>query len=222
MTMRQPLSRSALLLLLLLALAVALVTAPSLARAAGSYDEDEEPDHSNEEGLAKTTEEEYHSKAPPRHMRCDTCSAAAFWIHRSLKLAHKENFMKKLKEVDVIETIDEVCLPKTFSRTYGIKRINGKHRLSGGGLKGFYISGPATGTAMPGQWINHMCRHIQGEVGEEDLYALFWKHHVTKGHEQSDVPFFREVCINRLRKCTEAEALESYDGYEAKNQKDPL
>lgn len=211
---------------LLLALAIFLVVRAS---AEESLHPDPEPvgeeakpntDREVNGGLPKVTEEEHNSKVPPDHMRCDCCSAAAFWIHRSLKLRHKEDFRKKLKEIDVLETIDDICLPKTFSRTYGIKYINGKHRLSGGGLKGFYIQAPAAGTLMPGQWLNHQCREIQGEIGEDDLYDLFWKYHVKLALENSDVPFFREVCIKRLKRCSEKEALESYDGYEKKDQKD--
>ena len=181
----------------------------------------EDPDHGTE-GLAQVTEEEYHSKVPPKYMRCDACAATAFWIHRSLKLAHKEKFLKKMKEYDVIDVIDDVCLPKTYSRTYGIKNINGKHRLSGGGLKAFYHPVGATGTAMPGQWLNYQCRATQGEFGEDELYDLFWKYHVVKGHEQSDIPFFRKVCIERLKLCTEQQALETYDGLEEKHLKEKL
>jgi hypothetical protein len=104
-------------------------------------------------------------------------------------------------------------LPKTFSRTYGIKNINGKHRLSGGGLMGFYHQAPAVGTLMPGQWLNHVCRQIQGEFGEDELYDLFWKYHVKKGLEKSDVPFFRDVCIDGLKLCTLQEAPDTYDGW---------
>lgn len=161
----------------------------------------------------KEGDEEYHSRVAPTHMRCDTCSAAAFWIHRALKLAHKEKFLKRLRTDVVYDAIDDVCLPKTFSRTYGIKNVNGRHRLSGGGLKWFYTQAPAVGTLMPGQWLNHMCREIQGEFGEDDLYDMFWKYHVKQALENSDVPFFRDVCIRRMKKCTEKEALESYDDY---------
>jgi hypothetical protein len=182
---------------------------------AASHDEDDIPNYGEEKGLpsVKEGDEEYHSKTPPKHMLCDCCAAAAFWIHRSLKLAHKEKFLKPLSEVDVIETIDDVCLPKTFSRTYGIKNVGGRHRLSGGGLMGFYHQAPAVGTLMPGQWLNHECRYIQGEFGEDELYALFWKHHVKKPVDNSDVPFFRTVCIDRLKHCKREEAADTYDGW---------
>jgi hypothetical protein len=178
-------------------------------------DEDVLPVHKGEEGLPSVREgdEEYHSRVPPRHMLCDTCAAASFWIHRALKLAHKEKFSKRLKEYDVIETIDDICLPKTFSRTYGIKNINGRHRLSGGGLMGFYHQAPAVGTLMPGQWLNHECRQIQGEFGEDELYDLFWKYHVKNPVDKSDVPFFRDVCIRRLKHCKAEEAADTYDGW---------
>lgn len=191
-----------------LVLVVALVSAVEL-------DPDELPLHPEETGLpsVKEGDEEYHSRVPPRHMLCDACAAAAFWIHRSLKLAHKEKFLKPLKEYEVIETIDDICLPKTFSRTYGIKNIDGRHRLSGGGLMGFYKQAPAVGTLMPGQWLNHECRHIQGEFGEDELYKLFWKYHVKQGLDKSDVPFFRDVCIKQLKHCTLKEAPDTYDGW---------
>jgi hypothetical protein len=181
----------------------------------------EDPDH-GEEGLPTATDEEYYSKVPPKHMSCDACAATAFWIHRQFKLAHKEKYSKKLKLDQIYDLVDEICLPKTYSRTYGIKNINGKHRLSGGGLKHFYSQAPAVGTAMPGQWLNYQCRQTQGEFGEEELYEMFWKYHVVKKHESSDVPFFRQICIKRLKKCTEAQALETYDGYEAKHSEEKL
>mmetsp|Transcript_39468 Transcript_39468/g.122083 ORF Transcript_39468/g.122083 Transcript_39468/m.122083 type:complete len:213 (-) Transcript_39468:42-680(-) len=178
-------------------------------------DDDDVPLHKDEKGLpsVKEGDEEYHSQVPPKHMRCDACAASSFWIHRAIKLAHKEKFLKRLKEYDVIDAIDDICLPKTFSRTYGIKNINGRHRLSGGGLMGFYHQAPAVGTLMPGQWLNHVCRQIQGEFGEDELYNLFWKYHVKKGLEKSDVPFFRDVCIDGLKLCTTAEAPDTYDGW---------
>jgi len=185
------------------------------------YDEEHGPVDRGQ-GLAsvKAGDEEWEAKVCPRHMRCDCCAASAFWIHRSLKLAHKERFMKKLREDVVIDTIDDVCLPKTFSRTYGIKNVNGRHVLSGGGLKGFYASGGASGVLGPGQWLNAACREVQGEMEEDGLYDLFWEYHVKQGLEKSDVPFFRDICIKRMKKCTEKEALASYDGYDEKDQKE--
>jgi hypothetical protein len=185
------------------------------------YDDEHGPVDSGE-GMAsiKPGDEEWESKVPPRHMRCDCCAASAFWIHRSLKLAHKEQFLKRLREDEVIDTIDDICLPKTFSRTYGIKTLNGRHVLSGGGLKGFYAPGGASGILGPGQWLNHACREIQGEFYEDGLYDLFWKYHVKEGLEKSDVPFFRDICIKQMKKCTEKEALASYDGYDEKEQKE--
>lgn len=188
-------------------------------------DDDAPPVAPPEEGglpRVKSGDEEYESYTPPEHMKCDVCSAAAFWIHRAFKLRHKDNFLKKLKMVDIIDTVDDVCLPKTFSRSYGIKRINNRHRLSGGGLKWFYTQAPAVGTAMPGQWMNHVCREIQGEYGEEDLYNMFWKYHVLRGHAQSDIPFFRKICVKDMKKCSPSEALESYDGLEEKHNREEL
>lgn len=223
---REQYSRRLRLLPFVLLLAAGIASSSGVAAAADDYVEAPPADG----GLpsVKPGMEEYESRVPPPHMRCDTCCAAAFWIHRALKLRHKDNFLKKLKEVDVIETIEDVCLPKTFSRSYGIKRIDNRHRLSGGGLKWFYTQAPAVGTAMPGQWMNHECRDIQGELGEDDLYDLFWKTHVlqkgkAKGDEApSDVPFFKEVCIKRMKHCTKKEAFESYDGYEEKHMRDEL
>lgn len=206
-------------LVLFLILSATLLTAARPKRAAN--DEAEEPTvdeipQLEGQGLPKVEQgdEMYHSKTPPTYMRCDCCAATAFWIHRAFKLAHKERFMKKLKLDKIYETVDDICLPKTFSRTYGIKNIDGRPRLSGGGLKWFYHQSPASGTLMPGQWLNHQCRETQGEISEEELYDLFWKYHVTKGHEKSDVPFFLDVCVKTLKKCSKREAFESYDGIE--------
>jgi hypothetical protein len=155
----------------------------------------------------------------PDHMICDTCCGALFHIHWKLKKAHKDNFQKRLKETEYLSVIDDACMPRTFATTYGTKEVDGLHHLSGDGLKWFGVQSPTVGTLEPGRWLTDTCRRIQGEIGEDELYEMFRVYHVQMALEKSDVAMFRHVCVERLKLCTHAQGLKSYDTYEPEDDK---
>jgi hypothetical protein len=165
--------------------------------------------------LPTPTDEEKFSEVAPEHMWCDACAGSLFHIWWKLKKAHRGNFKRILKEYEVMEIIDDACMPRTFATTYGTKKVGDRHHLSGDGLKWFSHPSPTVGTLEPGKWLTAMCREIQGEIGEEELYAMFRHYHVMRGlTEKSDVAMFRKICVNTLKRCTAQQGLETYDGHE--------
>lgn len=164
--------------------------------------------------LPKPSEEEDNMRVSPDHMKCDTCAASVFHMHWKLKKAHKGEFTRRLRESEVLEIIDEACMPRTYATTYGIKNVNGTHHLSGDGLKWFSVQSPTVGTLQPGMWLTDQCRMTQGEVGEDVIYTLFRIYHVNKAIEKSDVAMFRHICIKMRKQCTQKEAWITYDTYE--------
>ena len=172
--------------------------------------------------LPKPSAEEDYARVSPDHMRCDTCAASVFHIHWKLKKAHKGKFDQPLRESQVLDIIDDACMPRTYATTYGIKDVNGTHHLSGDGLKWFSHQSPPVGTLQPGMWLTDQCRMTQGEIGEDVLYSMFRVYHVQKRIEKSDVAMFRHICIKIRKQCTHEEGLYTYDTYEPSDDAEPL
>lgn len=164
--------------------------------------------------LPKPTDEEDAARVSPDHMRCDTCAASVFHIWWKFKKWHEKNPNRRMRESQVLESVDDSCMPRTFATTYGIKKVGDRHHLSGDGLKWFSVQSPTVGTLQPGMWLTDACRVTQGDIGEDLLYEMFRVYHVQMGLEKSDVAMFRDVCVRRRKQCTHEEGLETYDRYE--------
>lgn len=191
-----------------------------LCSAAESNDENATKNESKQENVLPTpTDEENIMRVPPDHMKCDACAGSTFHIWWKLKKAHKENFQRYLKESEVLEVIDDACMPRTYATTYGIKKVGSRHHLSGDGLKFFSVQSPTVGTLQPGMWLVDSCRATQGEIGEDELYTMFRVYHVQMHLEKPDVAMFRHICIKLRKQCTHEEGLETYDNYEPADDK---
>jgi hypothetical protein len=169
--------------------------------------------------LPKPTEEEDLAKVSPDHMKCDTCAGSLFHIWWKFKKWHEKYPNRRMKESEVLESVDDSCMPRSFATTYGIKKVGDRHHLSGDGLKWFSVQSPTVGTLQPGMWLTDACRVTQGDVGEDELYEMFNVYHKQMGLEKSDVAMFRDVCIRRRKQCTEEEGLETYDRFEKEDLK---
>ncbi len=170
--------------------------------------------------LPKPTDEEEDAKIAPPHMMCDACAASVFHISWKLMKGHKDNFDKKLKLGQVYDIIDEACMPRTYATTYGTKDVDGKHHLSGDGVKWFSHQSPTVGTLQPGMWLVAACREIVGAYDEEGLYEMYRTYRVNMGYkDKADTAMFREICVEKLKRCTPEEGLATYDNYEPEDAK---
>ena len=153
-------------------------------------------------------------RVSPDHMKCDTCAGSLFHIWWNFKKKYEKFPNKRLKESEVLELVDDACMPKSFATTYGIKKVGARHHLSGDGLKWFSVQSPTVGTLQPGMWLTDACRQTVGEIEEMQLYEMFRVYHVQMGLEKSDVAMFRDVCVKRRKQCSPEEGLETFDRYE--------
>jgi hypothetical protein len=169
--------------------------------------------------LPKPTDEEDSMRVSPDHMKCDTCAGSLFHIWWKFKKWHDKFPNRRMRESEVLESVDESCMPRSFATTYGIKKVGDTHHLSGDGLKWFSVQSPTVGTLQPGMWLTDACRVTQGEVGEEVLYEMFNVYHKQMALEKSDVAMFRDVCIKRRKQCTLEEGLATFDRFEKEDLK---
>lgn len=163
--------------------------------------------------LPKPSDAEEHSKVSPEHMKCDTCAASTFHIWWKFKKAHEKHNGRRLRESEVIELVEDACMPRTYATTYGIKDVNGTHHLSGDGLSWFGVQSPTVGTLQPGMWLTDQCRMTVGVFDEDALYTMFRIYHVQMGAKRSDVQMFRHICIKERKQCDQKEGEITYDGY---------
>lgn len=167
--------------------------------------------------LPKPTEEEDQMRVSPDHMKCDTCAGSLFHIWWKFKKNYEKFPNKRLRESEVLEMVDDACMPKSFATTYGIKKVGDRHHLSGDGLKWFGVQSPTVGTLQPGMWLTDACRQTVGDIEEMQLYEMFRVYHVQMGLEKSDVAMFRDVCVKRRKQCEPDEGRETFDRYETED-----
>lgn len=128
--------------------------------------------------MPQTTDEERLSQVLPEHLECDVCRAIEFHmpkffqkLERRRKVSERKSY---LNEGAYIEAVEMLCSHSTFSG-YGIKEVNGNHRLSGPGTEAADTPGVISGGGrIPTQMMDH-CKSLVDDYGEKGIYEHYRK-----------------------------------------------
>lgn len=129
------------------------------------------------------TEEEEHSPFLPKFLRCDGCKAVAHLLFSAFDEFNREHRSLRydLPESEILDLTEKACgLANIREQGYGIKDIEGTHRLSGPGLEAEHMPGVIYGGGRWSARVYEMCGSFIEEVGETSIYDAYRRNPRTK------------------------------------------